>query len=112
MDYIKLFQEDEDGDQGKFVECIRDQYLEECTNFIEDIVEAMNVLRSTTKNAGVDITVHEIRQTLMAVAPNKTAENIDAYISRGLGKSMNAKQFQMIDIDPKAMHSTIIKGQF
>ena len=51
----------------------------------------MNVLKSTTKNAGVDITVHEIRQTLMAVAPNKTAENIDAYIHRGLGNRRNAK---------------------
>ena len=49
VDYIKLFQEDEDGDQGKFVECIRDQYLEECTNFIEDIGEAMHVLNSTLR---------------------------------------------------------------
>ena len=40
----------------------------------------------------------------------KPAENIDAYIRRGLGNSRDGKQFQMVDIDPKAMHSTTIKG--
>ena len=110
VDYIKLFQEDEEGDQGKFVECIRDQHLEECTTFVEDIEEAMSVLKSSARNAGKGVSVHEIRQTLTAIAPKKTQKNIDNYIKRGLGGVDSKTENKGIDIDPTAMDSTGMIG--
>ena len=110
VDYIKLFQEDEEGDQGKFVECIRDQHLEECTTFVEDIEEAMSVLKSSARNAGKGVSVYEIRQTLTAIAPKKTQKNIDNYIKRGLGGVDSKTENKGIDIDPTAMDSTGMIG--
>eukprot|EP00943_MAST-04B_sp_MAST-4B-sp1_P001699 g1699.t1 len=110
INYIKLFQEDEEGDQGKFVECLRDQYLEECTVFVEDIVEAMGVLKSSARNSGKAITIHEIRQTLTAIAPNKTTKSIEKYIRRGLGDLTDVDAGFGIDIDPVAMNSNITPG--
>ena len=35
--YELLFEEDENLDQGPFAECVRDQHLNSCTAFVEEV---------------------------------------------------------------------------
>ena len=101
VDYIKLFQEDEEGDQGKFVECLRDQFLDECFAFREDIRSSLDVLRMTATDAGKPVSVSDIRRAFIVMAPEKTPEEISEYISRGCaGKNT-------VDIDPEAMNTAM-----
>ena len=80
VDYLKLFQEDEEGDQGKFVECLRDQYLDECFLFREQIQSALDILQMNAADVGKAVTFSDVRRALKTIAPEKTPEEISTYI--------------------------------
>lgn len=78
VDYNALFAEDEDGNQTRFVEMIREQYLQEVVSFVVDIEEA---LRKVINSAGkIDMgTARTAIRMLDPLMPHDRIEEILAY---------------------------------
>ena len=114
MDYLKLFQEDEEGDQGKFVECLRDQYLDECFLFREQIQSALDILQMNAADVGKAVTLSDVRRALKTIAPEKTPEEISTYITQGSGTinslgggGSSTDSSLLVETDPDIMASDL-----
>jgi len=82
--YELLFQEDRDGNQGPFVEELRDQHLSEIQCFQTEITEHLQKMQNTYQQ----VTVEQIEDTLKRLDPSKTQSEIDRYLCVGFGVSM------------------------
>ena len=114
VDYLKLFQEDEEGDQGKFVECLRDQYLDECFLFREQIQSALDILQMNAADVGKAVTFSDVRRALKTIAPEKTPEEISTYITQGSGTinslgggGSSTDSSLLVETDPDIMASDL-----
>jgi len=82
--YELLFKEDRDGNQGPFVEELRDQHLSEIQLFHAEISEQLKAVQ----NEYQQVTVQQIEETLQRLDPQKTQTEIDRYLCVGFGVSM------------------------
>ncbi|MES1910975.1 MAG: hypothetical protein MHM6MM_003488 [Cercozoa sp. M6MM] len=76
-----LFEEDEDGNQGTFVEMLRDQHLEEIDEFYGDLEEA---LREHATSNGL-LSVSQARQSILALDPGKSLQECNSILCEGIG---------------------------
>eukprot|EP00949_MAST-11_sp_MAST-11-sp1_P003990 g3990.t1 len=79
IDYIKLFKDDANGNQGRFAECFRDQHLEETIAYIEELE---NAILAKGLECG-DLHVSDLREVILAVDPGKPEDELDEYVARG-----------------------------
>ena len=73
VNYIDALQEDSEGNQGKFVEGLRDQYLDEAVEYAEELSNAlldMAAQSGATSRAGLN--VNQIREAILKVDPKKS----------------------------------------
>ena len=86
VNYIDVFQEDSEGNQGKFVEGLRDQYLDEAVEYAEELSNAlldMAAQSGATSRAGLN--VNQMREAILKVDPKKSLGEVDDYIARAYG---------------------------
>jgi len=85
--YDSLFQEDREGNQGPFVECVRDQHLSEIVDFMDAI---KSKLEAKSKRYDGKLTLHQIREVIQLLDPTKPAKEVDGYLANGLRTSVAA----------------------
>jgi hypothetical protein len=90
VDYMKLFEDDEDMNQGDFVETVYDQHLAEIQEYVDGVSDAIRTAgeRFARKNgrAGDDPMVCPLsvmRKAIVSYEPGKPEGDVDAYIARG-----------------------------
>ena len=86
VNYIEVFQDDHEGNQGKFVEGLRDQYLEESVEYAQELSDALLSLAThggTAAQAGLN--VNQFREAILSVDPKKGLGEVDEYIARAYG---------------------------
>lgn len=81
VSYIELFEDDSDGNQGHFVEAIRDQYLEEALEYSEALREA--ILYAAEGAAEGQLNANAYREAILRVDPKKPLGEVDDYVARG-----------------------------
>ncbi len=86
VDFIQLFEEDEDYNQREFVEEIRHQFVVEREDFLAEIEES--VIECDANNDGI-IQLSEIHQAIMQVDPLRPISQVDNLIAQGLNVSVN-----------------------
>ena len=87
VNYIDIFQDDKDGNQGKFVEALRDQYLEESLEYVRELSEALvNATGLLGDGVRVDsLNINQLREAILSVDPQKSLGEVDELIARGAG---------------------------
>jgi hypothetical protein len=90
VDFVQLFEEDEDYNQREFVEEIRHQFVVEREELIEELEES--VIEHDANNDG-SITLTEIHSAIMHVDPLRPIAEVDNLIAQGLNVSV-------IDLNP------------
>jgi disulfide oxidoreductase YuzD len=87
VNYIDVFQDDHEGNQGKFVEAMRDQYLEESIEYSDEIIDALENMNgsssSVVKSDGLNL--NQLREAFLGVDPLKPLGEVDELIARGCG---------------------------
>jgi len=90
VNYLELFEEDEDMNQGQFVETILDQHLAEIQEYVQGLTDAINrvgdkVAKASGLNKGdpVKIPILAAKEAILSYEPGKPEEEVDAYIARG-----------------------------
>lgn len=97
IQYAKLLEEDENGNQGKFCELLRAQHLTECVSFTESVMESLDQYKDGQEN----ITIGRLREALEFSDPNKVRAEINRLLARGTSSSvedvliMEAKDVQV-----------------
>jgi len=86
VEYGRLFDEDANGDQGEFAEALRTQYFEDRERFANEIEQALYNI--DVKKTGY-ICAEHIRMAVMQVDLNKPVSDIDSYLERGFGLSLD-----------------------
>lgn len=84
VNYIDVFQDDHEGNQGKFVEAIRDQYLEEAIEYAQELMDALEMAQSNSRS-GRGLNLNQLREAFLGVDPQKSLSEVDEYIARGCG---------------------------
>jgi len=84
--YDLLFKEDRDGNQGPFLEELRDQHLAEIDRFHRDIKDA---LKAAANQFG-QVTVQQIERALNDLDRKKPKSELNKYLCAGFGVSMRA----------------------
>lgn len=86
VNYIEVFQDDKEGNQGKFVEGLRDQYLEEALEYAQELSDE---LLETAAQGGTasrnGLNVNQMREAILKVDPQKSFSDVDEYIARAFG---------------------------
>ena len=86
VNYIDVFQDDNEGNQGKFVEGLRDQYLDEAVEYAQELSDALLDMAAhggTAARAGLN--VNQMREAILTVDPQKSLGEVDEYIARAYG---------------------------
>eukprot|EP01006_Ploeotia_vitrea_P023307 TRINITY_DN55744_c0_g1_i1.p1 TRINITY_DN55744_c0_g1~~TRINITY_DN55744_c0_g1_i1.p1 ORF type:complete len:824 (+),score=116.52 TRINITY_DN55744_c0_g1_i1:93-2564(+) len=81
INFKHLFIEDEEGNQGKFIECLRDQHLHEIQEYMVDVEQA---LRQASDQNGM-INLSTVKQVIQEDDIEKPEPEINNYIVRGVG---------------------------
>jgi hypothetical protein len=81
VDYTRLFEENEDGDQGRFVEAIRDQHVEELSEFFSAIEDKCHERQAKDGT----ITMKKLVEILGELDPAKPHDEVIEYMCRGYG---------------------------
>lgn len=79
VDYVRVFEEDDDGNQTRFVELLREQHLWEINEFVVDVEEA---IRRSAIVSGDKVNVaaaHNALKELDRLMPNETIDRIIAF---------------------------------
>lgn len=81
--YNSLFEEDREGNQGPFVELIRDQHLAEIREFTSQLHQKL-----VDKAARYDGALRppQIREIILVLDPTKPPKEVDAYLREGFDK--------------------------
>ena len=87
--YPALFQEDREGNQSPFLECIRDQHLSEISEFMELIQSKLKDKAKRYPEAQGLLRISQIREVLTMCDPAKSATEIDMYLRAGRGLPIN-----------------------
>merc|ERR1712130_52742 len=82
--YKLLFKEDRDGNQGPFLEELRDEHLSEIQDFLMEIKENLKLKMNEYKQ----VTVQQIKDIFHLIDPQKPQNEIDKYLCVGFGVSM------------------------
>ena len=82
--YELLFKEDRDGNQGPFLEELRDQHLSEIQDFLGEIKKNLK----SVMNEYQQVTVQQIEEILKTIDPLKPQNEINKYLCVGFGVSM------------------------
>jgi hypothetical protein len=80
LEYASLFEEDREGNQGPFLEQIRDQHLNEISSFMKQLETAI-----LDKGARYDgfLRLSQIREIITVADPLKPAKEVEAYLKAG-----------------------------
>jgi Translin-associated factor X-interacting N-terminus len=78
--YSKLFEEDRECNQSRFVECIREQHLDEIMEFTNDIAEAIH-----EEAQGDVISMQQVHSIIQQLDPEKPRCDLEAIVCRGFG---------------------------
>ena len=113
VDYVAIFREDANGDQGPFAEMLRDQFKDEREEYIEDLSEA---LQAKVKQG--QVSAKNCSDALVEIDPKKHPRIRDEYLRVGLGSLVPApppgKKFAKIDenikIDVETFMQNLTKG--
>ena len=82
VNYIDVFQDDAEGNQGKFVEAMRDQYLDESIEYAQELQDALEAMQSNSRS-GRGLNLNQLREAFLGVDPQKSLGEVDEYIARG-----------------------------
>eukprot|EP01083_Nonionella_stella_P188505 694988_1 len=82
--YELLFREDRDGNQGPFLEELRDQHLSEIQDYFAEIKSTLNLVM----NQYQQVTVQQIEDLFKTIDPLKPQSEINTYLCTGFGVSM------------------------
>mmetsp|Transcript_16823 Transcript_16823/g.55026 ORF Transcript_16823/g.55026 Transcript_16823/m.55026 type:complete len:527 (+) Transcript_16823:123-1703(+) len=82
IDYEALFADDEDFNQGQFIETILDQHLAEIQEYVQGLEDAL--MRVADKK-GTDghVLLADCREAIQEYDPTKPEAEVDAYLARG-----------------------------
>eukprot|EP00753_Platysulcus_tardus_P003422 PLAT12454.13.p1 GENE.PLAT12454.13~~PLAT12454.13.p1 ORF type:complete len:1222 (-),score=621.41 PLAT12454.13:105-3770(-) len=83
--YMELFEENVDGDQGEFCETLREQYLDEVLEYVEELVRAIRAKQEALGDPADGLTCGDYREALLSVDPEKPSRSIMADLRRGFG---------------------------
>lgn len=83
VEYAAVFAEDKEGNQGDFIECVRDQHLADREDYIESIEEA---LWDQDQSDTGEITVALVHEAFATFDPEKLPEEVMEVVSRCTGK--------------------------
>jgi len=83
VEYQMVFAEDDEGNQGDFIEAVRDQHLGDREDYIEAIEEA---LWDQDKDDTGEITVADVQEAFTTFDPDKPPEEVMEVVSRCTGK--------------------------
>jgi len=83
IEYDLIFAEDEEGNQGDFIECVRDQHLADREDYIESIEEA---LWDQDEDDTGEITVGHVKIAFTTFDADKPPEEVMEVVARVLGK--------------------------
>lgn len=95
VDWIALFEEDEEFSQGDFVETLRRQHLDEIIEFKEALGTAIR--EAAAKVPPGTFTCSMAREAILSVDPNKEISKINETIYRGIGKDPRSDILQIKD---------------
>jgi len=104
VEYIKLFAEDKNGDQGPFAEMVRDQHKDEREEYITDLGEALRRLSADQET----ITAEQAMQGLSEIDPKKLEKDRVKYVLRGLGPLAPPSTEKKKKKEPKINESIVI----
>merc|ERR1719204_1540955 len=79
-----LYQEDREGNQGPFMECLRDQHLEEIAEYYDEIEEGLRLF----DNGYEAVTLKNIKCVINALDPKKPLKELERAICCGFGVTM------------------------
>lgn len=85
--YLELFEDDSDGNQGHFVESLRDQYLDEVLTYANQLEDSIKDAASQNRAEGT-MNSDELREAILKIDPKKPLGQIDEYIARGYSISI------------------------
>eukprot|EP01012_Entosiphon_sulcatum_P066263 TRINITY_DN9540_c0_g1_i1.p1 TRINITY_DN9540_c0_g1~~TRINITY_DN9540_c0_g1_i1.p1 ORF type:complete len:769 (+),score=148.83 TRINITY_DN9540_c0_g1_i1:39-2345(+) len=102
INYRLLFEEDEDGNQGEFVECLRDQHLHEIREYMVDVEQ---LLRNAA-DANSEIDLLTAKQEIQQDDLDKPESEINEYIARAVGLT----RVSQVNWDEKRDVSELISG--
>lgn len=95
VNYVAIFNEDKDGNQGPFAEAIRDQHLEEREEYLEDIetelTKCAKLMNCDDGTEELQITAAQCVEVLKEVDPAKSEKKRDEYVKRGFGLEKKEK---------------------
>lgn len=104
--YVKLFEEDRDGDQGPFAEALRDQQLQEIMQLHKEMKDALE-----REGAGEALTAAQVRRALLSVdrklprkEVNQILEDVFALPWKRIGKRTADAQHVIRTIKSKGVH--------
>jgi len=107
--YQLLFKEDRDGNQGPFLEELRDQHLAEIAGFHREIKKRLE----DGMNEFQQVTVSQIETAFRQIDPAKPQTEIDRFLCVGFGVSMigSLAKDLLISIDTftDKLHSILVK---
>lgn len=83
IEYRALLSEDENGDQGDFVECLRDQHLVEFQEYVAELV-AMTTRLATGPPEERFVTIASAADAIRRVDPEKPDEDVLRLVARGV----------------------------
>ena len=85
LEYKKLFEEDSEGNQSAFVECLRDLNLEDREEYFEQLEQAIceaDEIDEGESDGLVNVT--ELQAAVRKIDPHKSDADVDAFIKLGL----------------------------
>jgi hypothetical protein len=86
IEYENLTEEDRDGNQGEFIEAVRNQYIEEREAYVSELFDALLDRSEATLGPNAHsppITVPAAREAILAVDPAKPAEELGRLVNLG-----------------------------
>lgn len=106
VNYIDVFQDDAEGNQGKFVEAMRDQYLEESIEYAQELQDALESMHSNSRS-GRGLNLNQLREAFLGVDPQKSLGEVDEYIARGC--AIDVDELEDLDDSFQADLKTFVK---
>jgi hypothetical protein len=104
--YAEVFEEDNDGNQTRFIEIVREQHLEEMMEYIVDVEEA---IREAPNSEGV-LTASMVRSALHFLDPKMPAAKMDALLACGLKIHAMSAEFDEMHVSPEEFILRVRKG--
>ena len=108
-----IFHEGENGDRGRVAELLRLQYIVESAEFDKRVNDLIHKAKEPGTN---EATLSKLREALMNADPNKSRPEINMWIARGCGVTveeallMEAKK-ELIQVEPfqKKLRKELLK---